>query len=90
MEEVMKEIIIKCCGDCPQVEFKPPKKNETDTLFCGVVEKEIDSFQEVYSQKKFKFPEFCPLADFGTEIKWLIAEKNTQENTIFDGGRDGR
>ena len=77
----MKEIIIRDCTQCPYGEIKDP--GEKSWMFCELHEKKIGSFQKVVCQERFSFPEFCGLAEFGEEIKYLVAQRNVDINSII-------
>ena len=67
----MKEIIVKDCSQCPYGDIREP--GEKSYIFCELKEKKVGSFREVVEQKRFFFPEFCELADFGEE--WRLCKK---------------
>ena len=60
----MKEIIIRDCTQCPYGEIKEAGKRPSH-VFCELNKEKVGSFKEVVCQGRFKFPEFCGLAELG-------------------------
>lgn len=72
----IKEIIIRHCGECPNVHLSDPIDERGGIFLCEVLEREIDSFEMVMTQSFM--PHWCPLENFGDYIKILIAQEKAQ------------